>query len=111
MFTLKLYRRVNPDVVITKVLSVHHVQAMSFEQEEVDRKAVRIYTNKAIELWAFHGPEPSAYDSYLVGDREKFKPVLKHTGVLRPEDDWWGWGLLENEAGRTTEHYRPANFG
>ena len=105
MFTLKLYRRVSPDAVITKVLSVHHVQTMSFEHRESE------ITHKALELWAFHGPEPSTYDSYLIGEREKHAPAASDHGTLRPEHEWYGWGLLENEAGRTTEHFRPAGYG
>jgi hypothetical protein len=112
MFTLKLYRRVNPDKVITKIVTCHHVQTMTFEHAD-DRPGYEHYDpHKALELWAFHGPEPSTYDSYLIGDRERHVPSVSDVGVVaRPADDWYGWGLLENEAGKTTEHFRPASFG
>lgn len=105
MFTLKLYRRTAPDTVITKVLSVHHVQTMTFEHGD----------NKALEIWAFDGPEPSTYLSFLVGDearhRADFGANPEPNMTLRPEHDWFGWGLLENAAGKTTEHFRPAGYG
>jgi hypothetical protein len=112
MFTLKLYRRVSHDAVITKVLSVHHVQTMSFEHASAERNYP---PEKGLELWAFDGPEPGPYKSFLIGEREKHglsSSEARDAGiVLRPEHDWWGWGLLENENGRTTEHFRPASYG
>jgi hypothetical protein len=112
MFTLKLYRRVSPDAVITKVLSVHHIQTMSFEH--IDPDDIDAVKHKALELWAYDGPEPGPYLSFLIGEREKhgLSSEARDAGiVLRPEHDWWGWGLLENESGRTTEHFRPAGYG
>lgn len=90
MFTLKLFRRRNGQLV-TKTISVHHVQTM-----EIGTRG------KMIEVWAF---QPSGdYDAYFIGDPDPGMDALN-------EDNHWGWGLLENEAGRTSEHYRPASYG
>ena len=101
MFTLKLYRRVNPEMVVTKIVPCHHVETLSFQHGE----------DKAISLRAFDGPEPSSYLEFNIGDAEKHRtPEDKKISPDTP--DWWfGWGLLENEAGRTTEHFRPAFWG
>lgn len=92
MFTLKLYRRKNGQL-ITKVMSVHHVTAL-----EVGK------TNKTIELQAHNSEHGGDYVNYFVGDREPEMTALN-------DENHFGWGLLENMAGNTTEHYRPASYG
>lgn len=97
MFTLKLYRRVRPNTIgllnahRTKILAYHHID--SFPAAE-----------HTIELRAFHGPEPSTYDGFYIGER-----TAEMTAVN--DDNHWDWGLLENAAGRTTEHFRPHSYG
>lgn len=103
MFTLKLYRRKGPDSVqkTTMVMTVDHVVA-----HEIGEK------KKALELHAFNGPQPSGYNIFYVGEPEEGmdafgKPLHLDIG----DQSWWGWGLLENAAGNTTEHYRPGSYG
>jgi hypothetical protein len=105
MFTLKLYRRRDHETVIMKVVTVHHVQTMSFQHNDPDG-----IEHKAIELWAF--PDTSSdYDTYLIGEADKHRTPID-MGVSPPTPGWWyDWGLLENAAGKTTEHFRPAGYG
>ena len=98
MFTLKLYYRREDGNLVTKISTYHHVEARAFGAENA----------KAIELWAFHGPEPSHYDSFLIGDM-KAQPNREDPNFI--SEGWFGWGLLENAAGKTTEHFRPASYG
>ena len=104
MFTLKLYKRLGdltseggpPSQLVTKIMAVDNVQVM-----EIGLKG------RLLELWAFHHPLPSTYDVFYIGETEP--GMVTH-------DDWhsqqnWGWGLLENERGSTTQHFRPASYG
>jgi hypothetical protein len=92
MFTLKLFKRVNGQT-ITRTLAVHHVQTMEIG---VNRRTM--------EIWAFKDEEPSPYVVYYVGEREPEMNALTWA-------NHWGWALLENGQGNTTEHYRPAGHG
>jgi hypothetical protein len=83
---------------VTHIESCHHVEAREFGEGNA----------KAIELWVFDGPAPSHYRSFLIGD-EKAQPNREDPNYI--SEGWWGWGLLENEAGKTSEHYRPASYG
>jgi hypothetical protein len=99
MFTLKLYKR-NDDHpqavrfdkrIATRVLSVNNVESIQL-------------TDTLIELRAFKAPQPAEYDTFYIGER-----TVEMTAINN--DNHWGWGLLENAAGKTTEHYRPHNYG
>lgn len=92
MFTLKLFRSRNGQLV-TKVLAAHHVQTMTIGE-----------AGRMIELWAFQGPEPSAYEAFYIGEAEPGMNALD-------DSNHFGWGLLENWEGNTSEHYRPAGYG
>lgn len=92
MFTLKLFRSRNGQLV-TKVVAVHHVQTMEIGK-----------TGRMLELWAFHGQEPSTYDAYFIGEPDPGMDAVN-------DENHWGWGLLENWEGNTSEHYRPAGYG
>jgi hypothetical protein len=92
MFTLKLYRRRNGQLV-TKVLAVHHVTTM-----EIGTK------KKTLEIWAHRSTLGSDYEAYYVGEREDDMTALT-------DENHFGWGLLENWEGNTTEHYRPSSYG
>lgn len=97
MFTLKLFKRLGdgPGVdIVSRVVAVHHVQTRKIES--------------GLEILAFHGPEPSGYDTYYVGD---FGPECDAVDDIRYYGNHWGWGLLENWEGNTSEHYRPASYG
>lgn len=105
MFTLKLYRRLphleGRQEKVTRVVQAHHVQV-----QEIGK------TGCALELWAFDGPEPSDYTSYYIGEPEPGMDAFgKPTHLDHGDHSWWGWGLLENSQGKTTEHYRPASYG
>jgi hypothetical protein len=102
MFTLKLYRRhAGSRTKMHKVISVHRVVVMEIGKE-----------GHALELWAFTGSN-NDYEAYYVGKPEEGMDAYGkedlHLGV--EPNSWWGWGLLENSDGKTTEHYRPASYG
>ncbi len=115
MFTLKLYKRM-PDISsdqsdklppiprhkMTKVMPVHRVVVIEIG-----------LLGQALELWAFRNESNNDYDAYYIGEPEEgmdsFGRKDLHLGV--EPGSWWGWGLLENAAGKTTEHYRPHNYG
>lgn len=102
MFTLKLFRS-HPGVrLTTKVVAAHHVVSMTIGSRDA-----------AMELWVFHGPEPSAYDVYYIGETEPGMEAHDQEGrhLEIGANSWWGWGLLENWEGNTSEHYRPAGYG
>lgn len=106
MFTLKLYRRL-PAVdgraeKQTKVICAHHVQVI-----EIGSKG------RALEIWAFDDREPSPYEGYYIGEPEEGMDAFGRPGLHLESGpySWWGWGLLENWEGNTSEHYRPASYG
>jgi len=90
MFTLKLFKR-NNGQLITKTIAVHHVQTMEIGANQ-----------KTIEIWAFK--DANDYENYFVGEREEEMTALN-------DNNHWGWGLLENWEGNTSQHYRPASYG
>lgn len=96
MFTLKLYFRKENGDLVTTILPCHHVEVREFKDDAGSTK-----DSKAVELWAFDGPEPSAYQSFLIGEIDDG----------RRNGGWYGWGLLENWKGFTTQHFRPASYG
>ena len=102
MFTLKLYRR-NPGggTKITKTITIDHIQVMEIGKE-----------GHALELWAFPAPL-SIPETYYVGVPEEGMEAFGKNDLHLDSGprSWWGWGLLENMQGNTTEHYRPASYG
>jgi len=106
MFTLKLYRRSNPASIqkTHKVISCHRVMV-----HEIGK------TGHALELKAIMSEHNKDYDcqTYYIGEPE---PGMEAHGrddlhIESGDHSWWGWGLLENAQGNTTEHYRPASYG
>lgn len=79
------------------------------------RRAVSEIGDKkqALELTVFPREDSNDYQTYYIGKPEEgmdaFGREDLHLG-LEP-GSWWGWGLLENWEGNTTEHYRPHNYG
>lgn len=104
MFTLKLYRRVGPGTSqkMHKVVAAHRVVVM-----EIGRGS------RALELWAFESNQNNNYETYFIGEPEEGMDAhgseSLHLGT--EPGSWWGWGLLENWEGNTSEHYRPASYG
>jgi hypothetical protein len=103
MFTLKLYRRTAPidGRKMHKVIAVRQVMVAEIGK-----------TGHALELWAFTD-EKGNYETYYVGEPE---PGMEAHGrndlhLDYAPGSWWGWGLLENWEGNTSEHYRPSNYG
>lgn len=93
MFTLKLYRRVNGNL-ITRIVACASI-------------SVKQIAKNTDELWAFHddkNAEGGSYHVYYIGER---KPEM--TAI----DDYnhFEWALLENWEGNTTQHIRPHNYG
>lgn len=107
MFTLKLYRRL-PDIgegipqhKHFKVLSVHHTLVMEIGAQ-----------GRALELWTFPTEASMPYETYYIGEPEPQMEAWNQPTHLDYESgSWWGWGLLENAEGKTTQHFRPANYG
>lgn len=92
MFALKLFRSRNGQLV-TRVVAVDHLQTMTIGK-----------SGRMIEIWAFQASEPSAYDVYYIGEADP--------DMNAPNDtNHWGWALLENWEGNTSEHFRPAGYG
>lgn len=92
MFTLKLYRSRNGQLV-TKFLTVDHVTSMTIGENK-----------RTLEIWAHMTPQGGDCQPIFVGAHE---PQMD--GV--PAEEFWGWGLLENAQGKTTEHFRPSSYG
>lgn len=93
MFTLKLFRRKNGQLV-TKTLAVHHVETMEIGT-----------TGRIIEVHAYRCQgDYGLHEQYFIGEREDDMDALN-------DQNYWGWGLLENWEGNTSEHYRPASYG
>lgn len=109
MFTLKLYRRKGPDSVqkMHKVLEIERVVVMEIGNEGPAPSDGK----KALELWAFTGKND--YESYYIGEPSEGMDAFGRKDLHLGSDpgSWWGWGLLENSAGNTTEHYRPGSYG
>jgi len=92
MFTLKLFRRQNGQLS-KKIIVAHHIQVMEIGQNK-----------RTLEIWVFRSEAGGDYDTYYVGEKEDGMDVLSSF-------NHWGWGLLENGEGNTTEHFRPAGYG
>lgn len=95
MMTLKLYRRDSAGKLFTSIREVHHVDSLVIGDHTLELKAYTV---------AQRGNVYADNDQIYVGER---------TPDMTAIEDWnhWDWGLLENAAGRTTEHYRPHTYG
>ncbi len=94
MFTLKLYHHTGGSTVrrAINIISVNYVEVLTIGEH-------------TIELRAFKSPYPSSdYDTFYIGERTKEMTAID-------DDNHWDWGLLENAAGKTTEHFRPHTYG
>lgn len=107
MFTLKLYRRCCPtsNQVSSKIMCVGRVLSHEIG-DVVDGKS------HALELHVFRSSVVD-YETYYVG---KTSPGMEAHGrddlhLSSDHRSWWGWGLLENWEGNTSEHFRPASYG
>jgi hypothetical protein len=104
MFTLKLYRRKGPDTIqkMHKTIAVHRVVVLDIGEK-----------GRALELQAFMSNQNNDYEIYYIGEPEAGMDAYErddlHLGA--EHGSWWGWGLLENWEGNTSEHYRPAGYG
>ena len=107
MFTLKLFRRNGDDKRISNLtVAVHRVVKHEIG-DEVDGKF------QAVEITAYKSDQNNDYDTYYIG-----KPSSGMVAYGKDDlhldhgpNSWWGWGLLENWEGNTSEHYRPASYG
>lgn len=106
MFTLKLYRW-SPALEgcpkkQTKVIQVHEVIVQEIGQQ-----------GTALELWAFMNSGKFGHETYYIGEPEKGMLAFgkRDLHLDKNPGSWWGWGLLENDKGVTSEHYRPASYG
>ena len=103
MFTLKLYRRKGPNShqKMHKIITVKEVVVL-----EIGDKG------QALELHAIYD-ELGNYDIWYVGEPEEGMDAFGRNDLHldMSAGSWWGWGLLENADGKTSEHYRPASYG
>jgi hypothetical protein len=85
-----------------KVIAVHRAVVLEIGENR-----------QALELWAFKTHQNNDYESYYIGVPESGMDAYGrddlHLGT--EPGSWWGWGLLENLEGKTSEHYRPAGYG
>ena len=102
MFTLKLYRRTGPgsNQKMHKIIAVHDAVV-----HEIGDKG------QALELHATIDDKGN-YDTYYVGEPEEGMEAHGRDDLHLDQapGSWWGWGLLENSEGNTSEHYRPASY-
>lgn len=100
MFTLKLFHRKEDGSLVTRIEACASIEAHEFSSAEY----------KAVELWVFDGSpnQNQTYRSYLIGD-EKAQPNREDPSFR--SEGWYGWALLENWEGNTTQHFRPASYG
>lgn len=96
MFTLKLFKRVEGRL-ITKTIAVHHVETLECHDKDTPDL-------KTLEIRAYDSNNGGDYVNYYVGDRTDAMTALTDANA-------YGWGLLENWEGNTSEHYRPASYG
>lgn len=102
MFTLKLYRIKGPGSVhiMHKVITVREVVV-----HQIGTKG------QALEIHAVYD-ELGNYDIWYVGVPEEGMDAFGRNDLhldMSP-GSWWGWGLLENADGKTSEFYRPAGY-
>lgn len=104
MFTLKLYRRACPATAqkMHKVVAAHRVVVMEIGK-----------SGRALELRAFESNQNNNYETYYIGETEEGMDAHGSESLHLDTEpgSWWGWGLLENWEGNTSEHYRPASYG
>lgn len=85
-----------------KIIAAHRVVVL-----EIGEKG------RALELQVFESNQNNIYETYYVGEPEPGMDAYgredSHLGT--EPGSWWGWGLLENWEGHTSEHYRPADYG
>lgn len=102
MFVLKLFRRRNGQLVC-RTLEVTEIISMDCGNHE-----------KLLEIEAYRGK--AEHDTFFIGKdpypEDESRPP---TDIIDRYGSWnmslWGWGLLENSDGKTTEHYRPHSYG
>jgi len=103
MFTLKLFRRALGEVamgneITTKIVEVHHIDTVEIEDH-------------MIQISAFDALRDPLYQTYFVGE-PKSRAESTAIDFHGTEDcSHWGWAVLENAAGNTTQHFRPASYG
>jgi hypothetical protein len=103
MFTLKLYRRhPKAGAIQSKIIAVHSVVTNQIGKE-----------CRGLEITGFVSDQNNDYITHYVGEPEEGMTAFgRDDNHLHSGDgSWWGWGLLENWEGNTSEHYRPANYG
>lgn len=108
MFTLKLFRRVNGQVT-TKIEQVQRVTV----HEVMDDTSESVRPTGMLELTAFPSEGGFDYHTYFVGalTPEQKEGRLGIDWLGQDNHSAWGWGLLENMNGKTTQHFRPASYG
>lgn len=104
MFTLKLYRR-NPGkdaAKVCKTVAIDRIIVMEIGKN-----------HRALELQTYPADKGNNYETYYVGEPEEGMEAFGKDDLHLDSgpNSWWGWGLLENWEGNTSEHYRPASYG
>lgn len=101
MFTLKLFRR----------LDAHRKMHKIIEAKEVMVHDIGV-KGQALELFVAID-DIGNYAIYFIGEPEEGMDGYGRNDLHLDSrsGSWWGWGLLENKDGKTSEHYRPASYG
>lgn len=93
MFTLKLFTHARDDSrrIITRFLEVERIDAVQIGRHTLEIRAYKV------------ADHDYPYKGFYVGKREPEMTAIT-------DDNHWEWGLLENAAGKTTQHFRPYTY-
>lgn len=106
MFTLKLYRRPRDengnDMSTGNLETLIMLCDRVFVQELGDRDQYGRRTT--LQIVAFRNKDDDL-------DSKEFYVGERHTWLAEMGTPHYGWALLENMAGKTTQHFRPHSYG
>lgn len=115
MCTLKLFRRDEDNRLSMRMVSVDHVTTHQIMITESNNLPIApLIASDMIEIQASFTRQGADYETFFIGDLPEHEKNRKDSCI-----DWygigpnsrWGWAVLENAAGNTTQHFRPASYG
>lgn len=104
MFTLKLYRRFDPHPKMQKIIEVKEVRVFEIGHKKGDE-------GTALEIHAIFD-DLGHQDIYYMGAPEEGMESYGRDNLHLDHGygSWWGYGYLENAAGKTCAKYWPGSF-